>query len=59
MAVGSQSAALKNSSLIDTYKIVREINPNGMILANISPEVALQEDFGDRNVRGKCTSNSY
>ncbi|EPS2988307.1 type 2 isopentenyl-diphosphate Delta-isomerase [Listeria monocytogenes] len=43
MAVGSQSAALKNSSLIDTYKIVREINPNGMILANISPEVALQE----------------
>ncbi|EKB5970955.1 type 2 isopentenyl-diphosphate Delta-isomerase [Listeria monocytogenes] len=43
MAVGSQSAALKNSSLIDTYKIVREINPNGMILANISPEVAPQE----------------
>ncbi|EAG9219531.1 type 2 isopentenyl-diphosphate Delta-isomerase [Listeria monocytogenes] len=43
MAVGSQSAALKNSSLIDTYKIVREINPNGMILANISPEVALQD----------------
>ncbi|EAC9050973.1 type 2 isopentenyl-diphosphate Delta-isomerase [Listeria monocytogenes] len=43
MAVGSQSAALKNSSLIDTYKIVREINPKGMILANISPEVVLQE----------------
>ncbi|MBC1374243.1 type 2 isopentenyl-diphosphate Delta-isomerase [Listeria sp. FSL L7-0091] len=43
MAVGSQSAALKNSSLIDTYKIVRETNPNGVILSNISPEVAIQD----------------
>ncbi|MBC2150742.1 type 2 isopentenyl-diphosphate Delta-isomerase [Listeria innocua] len=43
MAVGSQSAALKNSSLIDTYQVVREVNPKGIILANVSPEVDIQD----------------
>ncbi|MBC2008031.1 type 2 isopentenyl-diphosphate Delta-isomerase [Listeria welshimeri] len=43
MAVGSQSAALKNSSLMDTYQIVREVNPSGIIMANVSPEVAIQD----------------
>lgn len=36
IVLGSQSAALKDESLIDTYKIVREINKNGFIVANIS-----------------------
>ena len=35
MAVGSQSAALKDNRLIDSYKIVRKNNPNGFIFANI------------------------
>ncbi len=43
MAVGSQSAALKNNSLIDTYQVVRNINPSGVILANVSPEVELKD----------------
>lgn len=43
MAVGSQSAALKNSTLIDTYQVVRDNNPNGVILANISPEVKIED----------------
>src|SRR5690625_2468298 len=36
IVLGSQSAALKDESLIPTYKIVRDINKNGFIVANIS-----------------------
>lgn len=36
MAVGSMSAALKFPEIIDSYTIVREMNPNGVIMANIS-----------------------
>lgn len=39
MAVGSQSAAIKNPDLIDTYQIARKRNPNGILFANVSPEV--------------------
>lgn len=46
MAVGSQTAAIKHPQLIDTYSVVREINPEGCILANIGaenpPETAME-----------------
>lgn len=35
MATGSVSAALKDPTLADTFTIVRETNPTGVILANI------------------------
>ena len=35
MAVGSQSIALKNNKLARTFAIVRENNPEGVILANV------------------------
>lgn len=35
MATGSVSAALKDPSQEDTFKIVRETNPNGLIFANL------------------------
>lgn len=35
MAVGSQSVALSDPSLRDTFKIVRQVNPDGPIFANI------------------------
>ncbi|MDY2519605.1 type 2 isopentenyl-diphosphate Delta-isomerase [Weissella cibaria] len=35
MAVGSQSVALKDENAIDTFKVVREINPDGFVMANI------------------------
>ncbi len=35
MAVGSQTAALKDPSVVDTYTIVREKNPSGVIIANV------------------------
>ncbi|OJG45648.1 isopentenyl-diphosphate delta-isomerase, type 2 [Enterococcus hermanniensis] len=35
MATGSVSAALKDPSVTDSYTIIREVNPNGLLLANM------------------------
>lgn len=35
MAVGSQFAAIENSAVENSFKIVREVNPNGIIFANL------------------------
>ena len=35
IATGSVSAALKTPEVADSYKIVREINPNGLVFANL------------------------
>nr|WP_241433576.1 type 2 isopentenyl-diphosphate Delta-isomerase [Listeria floridensis] len=39
MAVGSQSAAIQNPLLEDSYRIARKVNPDGYLFANVSPEV--------------------
>lgn len=36
MASGSLSAALRDSSLIDTFSVIRKENPKGFVLANVS-----------------------
>lgn len=36
LVLGSQSAALKNDELTNTYKIARKINPNGIIISNLN-----------------------
>lgn len=36
MAVGSQKAGILNKKMIKTYSIVRKINPEGLIFANLS-----------------------
>ncbi len=36
MAVGSQTAGLEDSEVRDTYKIARDENPDGILIANIS-----------------------
>lgn len=36
MAVGSQSAALENTKVAESFIVVRKANPGGLILANIS-----------------------
>ena len=41
MAVGSQSVALKYPELADTFQVVRENNPNGIILGNLSADTSL------------------
>lgn len=35
MATGSISAAIKDPSVADSFRIVREVNPNGIVLANL------------------------
>ncbi|SCG82805.1 isopentenyl-diphosphate delta-isomerase [Proteiniborus sp. DW1] len=38
MASGSLSAAIKDSSLIDSFKIIREVNSEGLVFANLGSE---------------------
>lgn len=42
MATGSISAALKDHSVEDSYTIVREVNPNGMVFANLGTGQTLE-----------------
>ncbi|MFX3673957.1 MAG: type 2 isopentenyl-diphosphate Delta-isomerase [Paenisporosarcina sp.] len=43
MAVGSQMAAIKNTSEIDSYSIVRKENPKGIIFANLGSEATVEQ----------------
>lgn len=43
LAVGSQMSAIKNKELINTYKVVRKVNPNGIIFANLGMEATLNQ----------------
>ncbi|NSL52313.1 type 2 isopentenyl-diphosphate Delta-isomerase [Calidifontibacillus erzurumensis] len=43
MALGSQMAAIKDKNEIQSYRVVREENPNGIILANLGSEATLDE----------------
>lgn len=43
MASGSLSAAIKDSSVSDSFKIIREVNADGIIFANIGAEYSFQE----------------
>ncbi|MFC4768889.1 type 2 isopentenyl-diphosphate Delta-isomerase [Effusibacillus consociatus] len=43
MAVGSQRAALANPELIDTYRIVRQINPKGVVIANLGAGASVED----------------
>lgn len=46
MALGSQMAAIENKAIEDTFKVVRDIYPEGIIFANIGayaePEAAVE-----------------
>lgn len=43
MAVGSQHAALDDASLIASYRIVRETNPDGFIMGNVSANASVDD----------------
>lgn len=43
MAVGSLSAALKDPSVIDSYTIARDENPNGILFANLGADKTLED----------------
>lgn len=42
MAVGSQHAALDDAELEESFKIVRQVNPQGFILANVSANASVE-----------------
>lgn len=42
MASGSVSAALKDPSLSDTFRIIREVNPHGFVMANLGAHHSLE-----------------
>jgi len=42
MAVGSQTAALEDPGLRDTFQVVREVNPDGFIMANVGAHVPVE-----------------
>lgn len=43
MAVGSQMAAIKNPEVAASYRIVREMNPNGIVFGNLGSEATLEQ----------------
>lgn len=43
MAVGSQMAAIKDSGEEHTYKVVRRINPNGIVIGNLGWEATSEQ----------------
>lgn len=43
MAVGSQMSAIKNPEVASSYRIVREMNPKGMIFGNLGSEATLEQ----------------
>lgn len=43
MIVGSQHAALDDPTLIESYSVVREVNPEGFIVANVNPNASVEE----------------
>jgi isopentenyl-diphosphate delta-isomerase len=43
MAVGSQMAALKNPEMAPSYQVVRKVNPDGLIFANLGSEATLEQ----------------
>jgi len=43
MAVGSQTAGLREPEVRETYRVVRQANPRGVILANLSSDATLEE----------------
>jgi isopentenyl-diphosphate Delta-isomerase len=43
MAVGSQMSAIKNKEVASSYRIVRQMNPNGIIFANLGSEATVAQ----------------
>lgn len=43
MAVGSQTAGIREPTVAETYAVVREANPQGVILANLSADASVEQ----------------
>lgn len=49
MAVGSQTAALRDASLEDTYTVVRDVHPDGIVIGNVG--MGTRAEAAERAVR--------
>lgn len=45
MSVGSQMAAMKDHKQISSYQVVRQENPNGIVIGNLGGEATLDQAF--------------
>jgi isopentenyl-diphosphate delta-isomerase len=43
MAVGSQMSGIKNSEVASSYRVVRQMNPRGLIFGNLGSEASLEQ----------------
>ncbi len=43
MAVGSQTAGLRDPGVAESYRVVRKVNPKGIILANLGSDATLEQ----------------
>ncbi|OTA40209.1 MAG: hypothetical protein A6D92_21520 [Symbiobacterium thermophilum] len=43
MAVGSQTAGLRDPAVADSYRVVRRVNPKGIILANVGSDATPEQ----------------
>jgi isopentenyl-diphosphate delta-isomerase len=43
MAVGSQMSAIKNAEVASSYRVVRQENPSGIVLANLGSEASVEQ----------------
>ncbi|MFD0897223.1 type 2 isopentenyl-diphosphate Delta-isomerase [Loigolactobacillus binensis] len=43
MASGSQSVALKEPALVDSFAVIRQANPHGLVLANLGADAGLAQ----------------
>ncbi len=43
LATGSMSSAIKDESLWDTFTVVSDMNPDGVIFANINPNISTED----------------
>ncbi|MFB6465990.1 type 2 isopentenyl-diphosphate Delta-isomerase [Cytobacillus sp. Hz8] len=43
LAVGSQMSGLKDPSEVETYKVIREVNPKGLIFGNLGSEATVEQ----------------
>ena len=42
MAVGSTHAALRNPDMIESFRIARQVNPEGVIFSNVGADVPVE-----------------
>lgn len=43
MAVGSQMSAIRNPEMRSSYEVVRQVNPHGLVFANLGSEATVQQ----------------